>query len=251
MRIRVGNLTMTNHPIHMHGHDFEVTGTDGGWMPRSARWPEVTTDVAVGQMRAIEFVADDAGRLGAHCHKSHHTMNAMGHDVPTMIGVDHGEASPRRSRKLVAATTWRWATRGMADMGDMEMPLPDNTLPMMTGHGPFGADRDGRHVHRREGARGPERGNDYGDPGWYQHPRGQRGLRMARRAADASERAAAGAQGRNAAAAKQGCAQGVSPQTRASPLMRALTTTFDDQGAAAAATRNQPRPGEPTCVRRH
>ena len=29
--------------------------------------------------------------------------------------------------------------RGMADMGAMEMPLPDNTLPMMTGTGPFGA----------------------------------------------------------------------------------------------------------------
>ena len=28
--------------------------------------------------------------------------------------------------------------RGMADMGEMEMPLPDNTLPMMTGQGPFG-----------------------------------------------------------------------------------------------------------------
>src|SRR5256885_9486443 len=42
----VGNLTMTNHPIHLHGHEFEVTGTDGGPVPRSARWPEVTTDVA-------------------------------------------------------------------------------------------------------------------------------------------------------------------------------------------------------------
>jgi hypothetical protein len=28
--------------------------------------------------------------------------------------------------------------RGMADMGEMEMPLPDNTIPMMTGQGPFG-----------------------------------------------------------------------------------------------------------------
>ena len=33
VRIRVGNLTMTNHPIHLHGHDFEVTCTDGGWVP--------------------------------------------------------------------------------------------------------------------------------------------------------------------------------------------------------------------------
>ena len=33
VRIRVGNLTMTNHPIHLHGHDFEVTCTDGDGYP--------------------------------------------------------------------------------------------------------------------------------------------------------------------------------------------------------------------------
>ena len=38
-------------------------------------------------MRAIEFVADEPGDCAFHCHKSHHTMNAMGHGVPTMIGV--------------------------------------------------------------------------------------------------------------------------------------------------------------------
>src|SRR5256885_17212559 len=57
-RLRVGNLTMTNHPIHLHGHEFEVTGTDGGPVPRPARWPQGTTDVAVGQMRTVEFIAD-------------------------------------------------------------------------------------------------------------------------------------------------------------------------------------------------
>ena len=57
VRVRIGNLTMTNHPIHMHGPHFEVVGTDGGWVPKSARWPEVSIDVGVGQMRAIEFDA--------------------------------------------------------------------------------------------------------------------------------------------------------------------------------------------------
>ena len=33
VRIRIGNLTMTNHPIHLHGVEFEVTGTDGGPTP--------------------------------------------------------------------------------------------------------------------------------------------------------------------------------------------------------------------------
>ncbi len=89
VRIRIGNLTMTNHPIHLHGVEFEVTGTDGGPVPKAARWPEVTTDIAVGQMRQIEFLADEEGDWAFHCHKSHHTMNAMGHGVPTLIGVDH------------------------------------------------------------------------------------------------------------------------------------------------------------------
>ncbi|HRH74492.1 MAG TPA: copper oxidase, partial [Zoogloea sp.] len=84
VRIRVGNLTMTNHPIHLHGHEFTVTGTDGGPTPKGSRWPEVTTDIAVGQMRQVEFIANEAGDWAFHCHKSHHTMNAMGHDVPTM-----------------------------------------------------------------------------------------------------------------------------------------------------------------------
>ena len=61
--------------------------------------------------------------------------------------------------------------RGMADMGEMEMPLPDNTLPMMTGRGPFGPLEMGGMftvVKVRDGlAR-----NDYKDPGWFKHPPG-------------------------------------------------------------------------------
>ena len=94
VRIRIGNLTMTNHPIHLHGHEFVVTGTDGGWTPPASRWPEVTTDVAVGQMRAIEFDATEPGDWAFHCHKSHHTMNAMGHDVP-----DHDRRAAGRPRR--------------------------------------------------------------------------------------------------------------------------------------------------------
>ncbi len=86
VRVRMGNLTMTNHPLHLHGHTFSVTGTEAGWIPESARWPEVTVDLPVGGMRAIEFVADAPGDWAFHCHKSHHTMNAMGHDVRNFVG---------------------------------------------------------------------------------------------------------------------------------------------------------------------
>ncbi|HEY0858742.1 MAG TPA: copper oxidase [Albitalea sp.] len=169
VRIRMGNLTMTNHPMHLHGHEFVVTGTDGGPTPKSTRWHEVTTDVAVGQMRQIEFLADEEGDWAFHCHKSHHTMNAMGHDVPTMIGVDHRQVV--RDITNVIPDYMVMGERGMADMTEMEMPLPDNTAPMMSGQGPFGSVEMGGMFSvvkvRREQKRG-----DYGDPGWFKHPSG-------------------------------------------------------------------------------
>jgi FtsP/CotA-like multicopper oxidase with cupredoxin domain len=168
VRIRFGNLTMTNHPIHLHGHDFEVTGTDGGWVPKAARWPEVTADVAVGQMRAIEFKGV-AGDWAFHCHKSHHTMNAMGHDVPTLIGVDHRGVADRISKLI--PDYMMMGERGMADMGEMEMPLPDNTLPMMTGAGPFGPIEMGG-MFTVVKIRDDQKHGDYSDPGWYRHPAG-------------------------------------------------------------------------------
>jgi manganese oxidase len=169
VRIRIGNLTMTNHPIHVHGHEFTVTGTDGGPTPKAARWPEVTTDIAVGQMRQIEFVADEEGDWAFHCHKSHHTMNAMGHAVPTMIGVDHREVVKKITGLIPDYMVM--GERGMADMAEMEMPLPHNSLPMMTGEGPFGSVEMGGMFSvlkvRRDLAAG-----DYRDPGWFRHPAG-------------------------------------------------------------------------------
>jgi FtsP/CotA-like multicopper oxidase with cupredoxin domain len=169
VRVRMGNLTMTNHPIHLHGHNFSVTCTDGGWVRKSARWPETTVDMSIGALRAIEFVADAPGDWAFHCHKSHHVMNAMGHGVPTMIGVDQRGIAEKINKLLPDYMVM--GERGMAEMGDMEMPLPDNTLPMMTGQGPFGPLEMGGMftvVKIREGlARG-----DYKDPGWYRHPKG-------------------------------------------------------------------------------
>jgi len=169
VRIRIGNLTMTNHPIHIHGHEFEVTGTDGGPVPKSARWPEVTTDIAVGQMRQIEFIADEEGDWAFHCHKSHHTMNAMGHDVPNLIGVDHGGLAERISNLVPGYMAM--GERGMADMADMKMPLPENTAPMMTGDGPFGSVEMGGMFSVFK-VRRDQKPGDYTDPGWFRHPPG-------------------------------------------------------------------------------
>jgi manganese oxidase len=169
VRVRIGNLTMTNHPIHLHGHEFLVTGTDGGPTPHSTRWHEVTTDIAVGQMRQIEFKADEEGDWAFHCHKSHHTMNAMGHAVPTMIGVDH-RGLVKKIQKLIP-DYMVMGERGMADMGEMEMEIPANTAPMMTGTGPYGAIEMGGMFNTVK-VRKDQKPGDYKDPGWYKQPPG-------------------------------------------------------------------------------
>ncbi|MBI1203722.1 MAG: multicopper oxidase domain-containing protein [Rhodopseudomonas sp.] len=169
VRVRMGNLSMTAHPIHMHGYDFKVTCTDGGWVPESARWPEVTIDVPVGGMRAFEFDAHEPGDWAFHCHKSHHTMNAMGHAVNNFIGVETRDLA-KTIRKLTP-DYMPMGSAGMAEMGAMEMPMPDNTLPMMTGFGQFGPIEMGGMFSVVKVREGLDR-NDYKDPGWYRHPAG-------------------------------------------------------------------------------
>jgi hypothetical protein len=169
VRVRIGNLTMTNHPIHLHGHSFEVTCTDGGWVPESARWPEVTTDVPVGAIRAFEFTADAPGDWAFHCHKSHHTMNAMGHDLRTFIGANQKKLESA-VRRLVPDYV-AMGSEGMAEMGTMMHPLPDNTLPMMTGFGQFGPIEMGGMFTVMKVREGLGAG-DYSDPGPHRNPEG-------------------------------------------------------------------------------
>jgi hypothetical protein len=166
VRVRVGNLTMTNHPIHLHGHEFSVVGTDGGWTVPSSRWPEVTTDIAVGQMRAIEFTAAAPGDWAFHCHKSHHTMNAMNHNLPTMLGVEQDDLAA----KISALIPGYMNTGNMAGM-EMNMPLPKNTLSMMSGSGPHGNIQMGG-MFTVVKIRSDIKHGDFSDPGWYRAPAG-------------------------------------------------------------------------------
>jgi FtsP/CotA-like multicopper oxidase with cupredoxin domain len=77
VRIRFVNLSMNHHPMHLHGHTFYITGTEGGRIPETAWWPGNTVLVGVAQARNIEFVADNPGDWMLHCHLPHHMMNSM------------------------------------------------------------------------------------------------------------------------------------------------------------------------------
>jgi FtsP/CotA-like multicopper oxidase with cupredoxin domain len=86
VRIRFMNLSaMDHHPMHLHGHTFWITGTEGGRIPESAWIPTNNILVGVGQSRDVEFVANNPGDWMLHCHILHHMMNHMVSMVGPMV----------------------------------------------------------------------------------------------------------------------------------------------------------------------
>ncbi|MFV8756171.1 multicopper oxidase family protein [Nannocystaceae bacterium ST9] len=168
VRIRLGNLgPMDHHPIHLHGLNFEVTATDGGEVPISARRPDTTVLVPVGSTRVIEFVPEESGDWAMHCHMTHHVMTQMGHGLAPMIDVDTTTLDQRMAR--VEPRFMSMGTKGMGGMGDMGMPLPPNSTPMKGGPGPFGTIDMGGMFTLLKVRDEPESA----DPsGWYVHPKG-------------------------------------------------------------------------------
>jgi len=77
VRIRLVNMGMDHHPIHLHGNTFVVTGSEAGRQPDTMWGPANTVLVGVAQARDIEFVANNPGDWMLHCHLPHHMMNSM------------------------------------------------------------------------------------------------------------------------------------------------------------------------------
>jgi hypothetical protein len=169
VRIRLGNLgAMDHHPIHLHGYQFRLVETDGGQIPESAQQREVTILVPVGSTRTVEFVANAPGDWAFHCHMTHHVMNQMGHGALNLIGVDTDEID-KKVRKTLIPGFMNMGADGMGDMGDMGMPVPKNSIPMVGGQGQYDPITMGGMftiLKVRDDLK------SYDDPGWYQHPPG-------------------------------------------------------------------------------
>ncbi|MEO8605335.1 MAG: copper oxidase [bacterium] len=168
VRIRIGNLSpMDHHPIHLHGHSFKIVETDGGPIAESAQWPETTVLVPVGATRTIEFIAAP-GDWAMHCHMTHHVMNQMGHKFPNMIGVEPGGIDNKVRQLLPGYMSM--GKDGMGDMAEMGMPVPENSIAMVGGPGPFDYITMGGMftiLKVREHLTSYDT-----DPGWYDNPPG-------------------------------------------------------------------------------
>jgi FtsP/CotA-like multicopper oxidase with cupredoxin domain len=169
VRLRLGNLSaMSHHAMHLHAFPMTLVATDGGVVPPSARHPETTWLVPVGTVRVVEFVADLEGDWSFHCHMTHHGMNQMGHGLPSLIGADVADLGQRLQRLHPSTMLMGEAGMGgMMHMFDMGMKMPENSVPMLGGKGPFDHIEMGG-MFTIVKVRSPEH---FGDV-WHTHPAG-------------------------------------------------------------------------------
>jgi FtsP/CotA-like multicopper oxidase with cupredoxin domain len=68
------NSTNMGHPMHLHGHDFQVVGIDGEKLSGALR---DTLMVPPGSKMTVAFDADNAGVWPMHCHLLYHLDTGM------------------------------------------------------------------------------------------------------------------------------------------------------------------------------
>jgi manganese oxidase len=119
VRIRIANIGMDHHPIHLHGHTFAVTGSEAGRQPKELWGPANTVLVGVAQSRDVEFIANNPGDWMLHCHLPHHMMNSMMDLMSERMFVT-SPMSTRQAQKQMEVMM-ETAEAG-TPMGNMEVP---------------------------------------------------------------------------------------------------------------------------------
>lgn len=72
--IAMTNPSMMAHPMHLHGHHFQVVGIDGKALSGARR---DTVLVPPGKTVTVAFDADNPGRWAFHCHHLYHMESGM------------------------------------------------------------------------------------------------------------------------------------------------------------------------------
>ena len=143
VRIRMVNLGMDHHPMHLHGNQFFVTGTEGGRIPETGWYPGNTVLVGVAQARDVEFEARYPGEWMLHCHLPHHMMNQMvsmvgpishaGHGTQSGGGMEEGMGMVRQGHALSEDMAPKFG-RGMGDSTERDRNTSNIVGPTFQQH---------------------------------------------------------------------------------------------------------------------
>ena len=175
VRLRFINLGMDHHPIHLHGHTFVVTGTEGGRQPKTTWGPKNTVLVGVAEASDVEFVANNPGDWMIHCHLPHHMMNQMASvtgpmtrgssGIPAGFGMEEGmgilreghatsdDKGPSLGRGMGVGST-RDKTFGNGPLRAQEAPPSTGNMPGMERATMPGMQHEGMQMAAPEATKG-------------------------------------------------------------------------------------------------
>jgi len=91
VRVRFANAMMNSHPIHLHGHQFQITAADGNDLSTYNSMRKNTILISSGETWDIEFNAYNLGTWPLHCHIPHHMTNNMTEGNGGMLTTVHYE----------------------------------------------------------------------------------------------------------------------------------------------------------------
>ncbi len=74
VEITMHNMTMMSHPMHLHGHHFQVVGLEGQKISGAMRDTVLVPSMG---MVTIQFDADNPGEWPLHCHNLYHMAAGM------------------------------------------------------------------------------------------------------------------------------------------------------------------------------
>ena len=74
VEITMHNMTMMSHPMHLHGHHFQVVGLEGRKISGAMRDTVLVPSMG---MVTIQFDADNPGEWPLHCHNLYHMAAGM------------------------------------------------------------------------------------------------------------------------------------------------------------------------------
>ncbi len=102
VRLAFVNRTTMFHPMHLHGHTFEVMQAGGTPGPRKD-----TTIVRPDERVTVDFLADNPGQWMLHCHNLYHQSGGMMTTVSYVVDAPPGtSAAAAAAERLRVACGW-------------------------------------------------------------------------------------------------------------------------------------------------
>lgn len=111
VRIRLINAGYLSHQIHLHGHEFKITATDGQPINNPGVLKDNVVNIAPGERYDIEFVANNPGKWLIEDHSDNKAVSGMKASI-VYEGASVDTDKSNASEKLAAVDLTRYGQAG-------------------------------------------------------------------------------------------------------------------------------------------